>query len=193
VACQPASAPATSVQVCKFDQEPLCSCALHSIGNPSDPIFGLSTANQKRQDVGQITKQYNSEMRRAQHANNFQETSFVCSCAVRARLSRTGGGAFERSDALTSLSPQGFALSPACRAGCAQTKRPVSAHPCSDRLQHTPLRDVRRRVRPLSHAITAAPALCSHAHGQRRPQVLVDVSVTYTCTLEGCAARAAQA
>jgi hypothetical protein len=40
LACQPASVPAASVQVCKFDQGPLCFCALHSIGNRSDPIFG---------------------------------------------------------------------------------------------------------------------------------------------------------
>ena len=161
VACQAACAPAASVQVCKFDQEPLCSCALQSIGNRSDLIFGLPNVALKRQDVGQITKQYNNNTAKcgipSTQTTCKRRPLFAAVQSVRGHRVRGGGFEihFERSEALTSwdgLLTQGYALPAACLAGCVQT-RPVSAHSCSDRLQHIPLRDVRRRARPLAHAM----------------------------------------
>jgi hypothetical protein len=182
VACQPASAPAARVQVCKFDQEPLCSCALHSIGN--DLIgshFWSAQCCPKTAGYGADNKAIQqSEMRVSQHANNLQETSFVCSCAVRARLSRARGFKAPRGTNLAGTAfHSGLAWSPACRARCAQTKRPASAHPRCDMLQHTPLRDVRRRTRPLAHRITSAPAPAFHA-----PMVSARIVLNYTYTYE---------
>ena len=59
-------------------------------------------------------------------------------------------------------------MSPACRARCAQTKGPVSAHP------YTPVRDVRRRARPSAARKAFGPlhyrgsrTCVPCAHGQR--------------------------
>jgi len=68
---------------------------------------------------------------------------------------------------------QGYAWSPACRARCAQTKGPVSAHP------YTSVRDVRRRARPSAHGITAAPASAFHV-----PMVSARMVLTCTYTYE---------
>ena len=114
----------------------------------------------KRLDAGQTAKQYN----RAKCGIPSTQTTckrrplFAAVQSVRGHRVRGGGFEihFERSEGLTSwdgLLTQGYALPAACLAGCVQT-RPVSAHSCSDRLQHIPLRDVRRRARPLAHAIT---------------------------------------
>jgi hypothetical protein len=68
---------------------------------------------------------------------------------------------------------QGYAWSPACRARCAQTKGPVSAHP------YTSVCDVRRRARPSAHGITAAPASAFHV-----PMVSARMVLTCTYTYE---------
>ena len=104
MACQPACAPAASVQVCKFNQEPLCSCALHSIGNRSDLIFGLPNVALKRQDVGQITKQYNNNRAKcgipSSRATSKRRSLFAVVQSARGYHVR--GGGFGRSEALTS-------------------------------------------------------------------------------------------